>query len=367
MTARPGIITLIASVVLAAWLAAGEASAWQNERRPTGRTEPPPRDARPGAQRAAAPEHKFGVAEAPKRTAGSIRLAAYNMLNFFDHVDDPSLSGEHDDIKNATSHERCVELAEAIRKVDADIIGLAEVESLDAVKWFRDTYLKDMGYTYICSYDVGYYRGVEQAVLSRIEITGSRVWLNESLDHVKRNGSGFTRVPNNEKLVFQRSPLFVEFKTETGYELSVFVVHHKAGREFDYQREAEGLRIVELIHEITKRDPGRNIAVMGDFNAAPWDKSLRVYLEAGMIDTFAHRTTQGDDEALLYKTHESNRVLDYILLNSAAHRELVIGSAFVLGTLFPPATYDWRTDPHPAGYASDHYPVAIELLPKDRM
>ena len=356
---------IIAFVVIT--LVAAQSLAWQGERRPSGRTEPPSRDARPQQRPAQQQSNRFGVAAAPKRMPGSIRIAAYNVLNLFDHVDDPALSGEHDDMKLAATDNRCRGLAAAIRAVDADIISLEEVESLECVQWFRDTYLKDMGYAFVCAHDVGYYRGVEQAMLSRIEITGSHVWPNASVENVKRIGQGYAPVPRlEEPLTFQRSPLLVDLRTENGYELSVLAVHHKAGGEFDYQREAEALRIIEIIREMTQKNPSQNIIVMGDFNAAPWDKSLRLYLEAGMIDTLAHRTTQGEDEALLYKTHESNRVLDYILLNSAAHREFVIGSAFVLGTLFPPPGYDWRTDPHPPGYASDHYPVVIELMPEER-
>jgi hypothetical protein len=86
-----------------------------------------------------------------------------------------------------------------------------------------------------------------------------------------------------------------------------------------------------------------------------------------MIDTLAHRVWQGDDpEMLRFKTHESNRVIDYILLNSAAHREFVIGSAFVYGTVSPPPGYDFNKDPHPPGYASDHYPVVVELMPREQ-
>ena len=348
------VLSLLASLFVS------QALAMQGEQRSSERSR--------SAQRQPQPTNKFGLAQAPKRTPGAIRIATYNVLNLFDHIDDPALTGAHDDMLLAATDERCRALADAIRNVDADIVGLEEVESLECVKWFRDNYLKDLGYKYICSHDVGYYRGVEQAVLSRIEITGSHVWPNAPLQSVKRVGQGFTPVPrSNEPLTFQRSPLLVEFRTEAGYELSALVVHHKAGGDFDYHREAEALRIVEILQELTKANPSRNIIVMGDFNAAPWDKSFRVYLEAGMIDTLSHRTTQGDGEALLYKTHESNRVLDYILLNSAAHRELVIGSSFVLGTLFPPPSYDWRTDPHPPGYASDHYPVAIELMPEDKL
>jgi hypothetical protein len=40
-----------------------------------------------------------------------------------------------------------------------------------------------------------------------------------------------------------------------------------------------------------------------------------------------------------------------------------------MGTMHPPSDYDWKTDPEkekvPAGYASDHYPVAVDVMPKD--
>ena len=38
----------------------------------------------------------------------------------------------------------------------------------------------------------------------------------------------------------------------------------------------------------------------------------------------------------------------------------------VYGTLTPPSSYDYKKDPQPAGYASDHYPVVIDLIPKDQ-
>jgi endonuclease/exonuclease/phosphatase family metal-dependent hydrolase len=163
----------------------------------------------------------------------------------------------------------------------------------------------------------------------------------------------------------------VEIDIDGRYRLTVVSLHHKSGRDYRYYREAEALKVLQLLGELQESDPSRNIVVMGDFNAAPWDKSLRAYLQAGYVDTLAHRIiprwrNATQDEARLYKTHESDRVIDYILLNSAALREYVVGSAHVHGTLMPPEDYDWRTDPYPAGYASDHYPVIVDLVPRDR-
>jgi hypothetical protein len=65
----------------------------------------------------------------------------------------------------------------------------------------------------------------------------------------------------------------------------------------------------------------------------------------------------------LRQTHTSGRVIDYMLLNHAALGELVTGSGFVKGT--SAEDYDWRNDSIPTGYASDHYPIAIDLVPRE--
>ncbi|MDP6693684.1 MAG: hypothetical protein QF444_05085, partial [Phycisphaerales bacterium] len=46
---------------------------------------------------APSPHHRFGLSEAMPRIDGTIRVASYNMLNFFDQMDDPSLQGKYDD------------------------------------------------------------------------------------------------------------------------------------------------------------------------------------------------------------------------------------------------------------------------------
>lgn len=310
----------------------------------------------------------FGSSQLPHKGQGAVRLATYNVLNLFDHRDDPALAGDFEDLDLAMSESRCRALAEVIRDIDADIIALQEVESIEALTWFRDTYLPDAGYEHIASHDVGEIRGIECSVLSRHPIIETKVWTDERLDVRPRIGEGFTPNPGVASLRFARSPLMTVIRIGDAYELTVISLHHKAGRgdENAYRREAEALRLIDLVQSWIERNPGRNIALMGDFNAAPWSKSVRLYRQAGFIDTLSHRSTsRGSVEARLFKTHESGRILDYILLNSAAHRELVIDSPRVRGTRYE-ENYDWKTDPYPEGYASDHYPVIMDLIPRDR-
>jgi len=365
-------LLVLASLLATAPLAAPTIAARVAGAPARGTATPPPRtEPRAGnrPQFPPGPSRRFGIEKAPRKAGGAIRLGTYNMLNLFDHVDDPNLSGEFDDLPMKTSDDRCRAMAKAIRELDADILAVEEIESLEALTWFRDTYLKDLGYTHVLARDVGYYRGVEQGILSRFPIVEDRIWPEADLRNVTREGLGWAQpgaeVKPGERIPFQRSPLMVTVKVRDDYSLTLFAVHHKAGN-FDFQREGEALMINSIISEIARKDPSRNIAVLGDFNAAPWDKSLRVYLQNGFTDTLAGRTTDNSNpEALQYRTHESMRVLDYILLNSAAFREFLPGSAFVLGTLHPGDKYDYKTDTPPKGYASDHYPVGVDLVPRD--
>ena len=112
----------------------------------------------------------IGFLKAPAKPKGAIRLAAYNVENLFDGKDDPALKGKDDDLPMATDETRLKNLAAAIKALDADVLALEEVEGKECLAWFRDTYLKDLGYEHLASEEVGYYRGVEQSILSRYPI-----------------------------------------------------------------------------------------------------------------------------------------------------------------------------------------------------
>ncbi len=310
--------------------------------------------------------HRFGLTEAMPRIEGTIRVGSYNMLNFFDQENDLSLEGKYDDFGDnpgPTSNERCEELAKVIKELDADVLALQEVESQKALEWFNDKYLNGMGYDYVVSEEVGYYRGIEQSFLSRFPIKDVRTWKKTDLIKLERVGGGWTDIPSDVKeIAFQRSPLCVTITTPQGYELTVFSVHHKSGNNA-WHRELEALQIMEYVKEMTVTDPERNIAVIGDFNAQPWDRATRVYLRDGMTDALSYRAKNliWDDNSPLRKTHTSNRLIDFILVNAPAVGEVVIDSGFVLGSSHP--EYDWRNDPIPSGYSSDHCAIAIDMVP----
>jgi endonuclease/exonuclease/phosphatase family metal-dependent hydrolase len=318
----------------------------------------------------------YGIEKARPKSKGALRLATYNVENLFDQKDDPANPFDQDEM---TDEARLQNLAKTIRELDADILCLEEVESKECLLWFRDNYLKGLGYEYAASEDNGYNRGIEQSVLSRVPIEKAEVYTGADLvisdmearrnaDAAKRLGG--TWAPPAKGAIperFQRSPMRVDLKTKDGYPLTVFVVHFKAGRDFDHQRELEALQVEAWVEAELAKNPDANIAVVGDYNGTPNDmnvKALRMS-DDGLVSAYDWRFDP-KAKAATYATHASERAIDFIVMSPGLAADCVDGSYFVLGTMQLHKEADWRTAEKPKGYASDHMPVSIELVPKDK-
>lgn len=359
---------IVAGGVLSAWALAPQ--------RATSGSQPVPATiAQPGAPTANRPADPNSIAEPSARSlgpvrfgwkqviakpAGAVRLASYNLENLYDDFDDPSLSGPHEDKDQTKSKSELQGAAAAIHAINPDILALQEVESEKALLWFRDNYLADMGYTYHASVDAGDARGIEQSVLSRFPVADIKNWVDAELPGV--HPANAKDAEPGSKLTLHRSPLRVDVQIPAaeGREaaaVTLFVVHHKSGRDSAYWREAEAVKVLSLIGEAEQEKPGRLIAVLGDFNSVPRDQVIRTYIEGGLIDQFGDRV-EGDAK---WVTHESGRTIDYILTNKALGADVVRETRFIMGVPARPEGVDWRTTPPPPGYGSDHYPVVVDL------
>lgn len=354
----------------------------------------------------------IGFAKAPAKAKGAVRLAAYNVENLFDGKDDPALKGKDDDLPMATDETRLKNLAAAIKALDADVLALEEVEGKECLTWFRDTYLKDLGYDHLASEEVGYYRGVEQSILSRYPIKSVEIHPDMKIsdaakrmpaDAADRKKQGWSDESKLEKDGFQRSPLVATIAMPDGSDLHLLVVHLKAGgKAFAYQRDLESLSIVSLMDAIRAKDKDAQIAVVGDFNATPMQqpvKALRDKALGGLISAYELRpaadkrkpAADADDDdggeapkakgksakapasaeakatSAKYLSHSFvpedskgkpvQRTIDFIMLSPSLFQKGAKDSYFVLSTPKGGAAGNDR----PKGYASDHNPVAVDL------
>lgn len=319
---------------------------------------------------------RLGTQEVPEKAEGAIRLATYNVLNLFDDRDDPVLRDRFDDwydqdrVLRAKPETERRALAGNIHRLDADVLCLQEIESFEALIEFRDQFLSGMGYDHVVSIDVGQERGIENAVLSRFPLGDVKVWPGLELGGVHPEMYGNQKNwYAGEPITFRRSPLRVTVEVpgeraagEKPYALTLFIVHHKSGRYNDYWRDKESAKIVEFIKAIEAEDPHANIAVLGDFNAQHDEQVLRNYFDAGMTDLFGEDTGFPVEPRL---THESDRRIDFILLNKNALAETKLDTRTVLGTPVRAKGADYRSVPAPEGYASDHMPVSVDIVAAD--
>lgn len=305
---------------------------------------------------------RFGTRTTPRKS-DVVRIATYNVANLFDDKDDPTLQDRYEDMNTTKPKEELEGIVDAIRAIDADVLVLEEIESVAVLGWFRDTYLSGMGYTEAISIDAGDPRGIEQGVLSRFPLAEPMVWPRMALQGKHPAGAD---APEGEPITFHRSPFRVDVIVPAGargnprdYDFTIFAIHAKSGRNSGYWREAEAIGTTKLIHTAMSDDPGRNVVVMGDFNAVQTDASFQTFISSGLIDLFADR--RPDDPATT--THESGRSIDHVLVNAAMMPEVIRDSRFVFGTPARPKGVDYRTYPAPKGYASDHYPVVVDIRP----
>ena len=292
----------------------------------------------------------IGVAAAPAKAKGMLRLATFNVEGLFDAEDDLKLTGANDDVASSEAH--LAGIAEAIRVADADIVALQDVESIAALEWFVGAYLEGMGYEYAASLDVGHDRGSENAVISRLPIEASKVWptLKIGGKHPPTAGDGAN--PNSgQPMRFRRSPLMVRVEMPDGDgSLTLFVVEHKGGDKFDYWREAEAGSVVGLAKEVGMHE---RVVVLGSFHCDPGDPSLEAYFAAGFVDALGL-----DGESSKWASETSGDRTDFILANRVAKGDLDPEAGFVLGGAIAELRQGSMSD-------ATHLPVVIGLRAGD--
>lgn len=320
--------------------------------------------ASPPVPEAASRFREHGLAEAPAKEPGRVRLATYNIHELFDHADDPVLSGRQDDLARAMPETRQSATADALTRLDADILAMQEVESIEALLWYRDTHLAAMGYDHLASIDAGHAIGLEQAVLSRFPIIESKTWPDLRIGVHPQEYRGRPNRYAGQPLHFRRSPLMVELDLSAegagdgageGDRLTLVVVHFKTGAGSEAWRLAEAGGVAEIIAGLRADRPDRRVVVLGDFAEGVAEGHVGPLLAAGFTDAFA-----GAGEGAAETATNINGRRDCLILLDADTASSA-GTRFVLGTVVPPRGLSRAVGFRMPGFASDHYPLAVDL------
>jgi endonuclease/exonuclease/phosphatase family metal-dependent hydrolase len=264
----------------------------------------------------------------PARTATptQITIAALNVENFFDEHNDPYTDDQGTDPK--TPREMAV-LGEVVGKVNADFVGLVEVETEGVVRQFAERYLPDAGYeqVYVAHRDYG--RGINNGAVSRVPIQTVTNYRFRKLT-----------VPGSDQTwQFARDVVAFDIEPKPGVTMRIFVVHFKSKRDSTGDRQSakwrlsEALEVRRIVDKQLASEPGALIAVIGDFNDTPDSKTLEALLAPGpdgkpvLVDAHAGLDKP---QRVTYLREPYRSAIDYMLLSPSMAALVVPGSAKVM-------------------------------------
>lgn len=199
--------------------------------------------------------------------------------------------------------------AQAIRKVNADVIALQEVESLPVLDRFNSRYLGGMQYKHRVLIDSHDPRGIDVALLSRYPLMSIRTYRHE------RNAA-------NTASLFSRDCLEVHIDIDSK-DLTIFVNHFKSmvgGRDATKARRVEqAQRVAEIITERWHETGYEgNFIVLGDLNDYPsHDTSLHTLLAHDGLVNVLDRLPKDEQWTHFYAGGNEYHQLDYLLLSSS--------------------------------------------------
>jgi endonuclease/exonuclease/phosphatase family metal-dependent hydrolase len=254
-------------------------------------------------------------------------VCTFNSLNLFDDVDDPYTNDEG---TRAKPREELEKLAETLRKVNADVVVLEEVENRGYLERFVKLFLGDMGYNHIVHFDGNDLRGIDVALLSRApigEVTSRR--------HLEFKG------PDGIVRSFQRDVPAITVIPKMGAPLEIWPVHLKS--KADSAETSEPIRLGEaaelrrLLDAEFATNPHARIIVMGDFNDTRDSKSLGIIFGSGANAMWAPEVKETADSIPDPEFPNGRPPIDFIALSPAMKAVYVEDSC---QTRRAPAEYD---------------------------
>lgn len=200
------------------------------------------------------------VKSKPINFNGTVTIATFNVLNFFDDYDDPYTEDENTPAKPV---EQLDKLAVTMRALDADVVAMEEVENRGYLERFVAAKLPDLGYREVVCFEGNDHRGIDCAVLSRFPV--GPVTSHRHL-HFSDGSGGETQ--------FQRDFLQVQIQPPGAPAFYVFPVHFKSKRgpaeTSDHVRVAETSQARKIIDQVAEHEKNPLLIVCGDFNDT-WD------------------------------------------------------------------------------------------------
>ncbi len=257
----------------------------------------------------------------PRAFDGTCKVATFNVLNLFDDHDDPYRGDEGTRTK---PREELLRVAETIRRLDADVLALQEIESRGYLERFVKVAIPDLGYEHVVLLEGNNHRGIDVALLSRLPVgpvTSHR--------HLR------LKDPAGRTMRFQRDLLRVAIEPPGLDPFDVFVVHlkSKSGGESPQTlatRMAETTRIRGLFDEMLAADPQARFLICGDFNDQLDSKPVQTVIGTGQTALSVFVDDLPSDSEVTYNKEPHLAMIDFIFTSPAMGQQYRKGSYRIL-------------------------------------
>ncbi|CAN5710695.1 hypothetical protein BH11MYX2_BH11MYX2_00370 [soil metagenome] len=268
-----------------------------------------------------------------------LRVATFNVRRFFDTVCDSGTCGDGAYEELPTPEEfdaRAVQIAQAIRLMDTDVIAVEEVESQACL----DALIANLGdvVPYGVLGETGFAASVDVGILSRTPIE-TAVGHQEAL-----------ALPDGRVTSFARELLEVHTHASDGTNLIMFAAHFKSKSSDDPARRlAEAQASARIINDVAVQSSDALVILGGDLNDTPGSPPLNALVVDGQLTRVADDIPV--DAQATYRYHDHGEVIDHLILapTAAASRRI------------PLSSQAWRPGGGGGWGGSDHYALSSDF------
>ncbi|MEW5989330.1 MAG: endonuclease/exonuclease/phosphatase family protein [Chloroflexota bacterium] len=296
----------------------------------------------------------------PPAPAGSISIATFNLLNYFDTVDD---TGDVAEPKPTAAElaTKQAKLAYAIGRTLAcpTFVGVQEVEKESLLLELASQLTASCGFTYAVSHrESPDPRGIDVALLSdprRVAVEG--VSLRQTCSVVNTDLADPTATcPAGQQPLFARPPIQVDVSVD-GRPLTLLVNHFKSksGGEAATAawRMAEARFLRDLTSEWLSQNAQAPLVVMGDFNDYLYSEMMLVMAgdEGPLVNVLEQVAAES---RYSYVFGGASQLIDGILISPALVEQVAAATILHVNADYPHAWQEDTTPAHLPYHASDH-------------
>ena len=256
----------------------------------------------------------------------TFRVMTWNVEHFVDLYDNPYVANKREDNPDTTIYEEKAKFfAEALKRADADVVVLQEIEHIQLAKHLSETLFPELNYRFFAdAASINWYQNV--VVMSRLPLGVLYSYGSVHSPVAYTDEEGTEQYETQSKI--NTRIWTIEVMADQDYNFYLTGAHLKAGR--GERNEAMRLGQIALLKEqyarIYKAHKNANILVAGDLNSYPDSKEILSFKEQVYGISFTDPLTA---EVMTHTADDPKRRLDYILVNENMMPELVRGSAQV--------------------------------------